>query len=194
MLKYLNQRYINIIGHQGLARYVDEFPAYRCMIQQYVQRNHQRELIDGTMMIVPGINFMPWDIFGFIDDTIDRILTPFSGPCGNYEGAAHRAEYADAQQAFYSDYVKDHRIKVETIFLLNGLLTLYSPVSARRADAGVLVMSNLNKFLIELQRGCFCTQVGAEVYFCGFGDSAFNLGLQAIQSYYRKFNHGAKLD
>jgi hypothetical protein len=55
-------------------------------------------------------------------------------------------------------------------------------------------MSNLNKFLIELQRGCFHTLAGAEVYFCGFGDSAFNLGLQCIQSYYRKFNHSAKLD
>jgi hypothetical protein len=67
MLKTLDQRYINIISHQGLARYVDEFQAYRCAIQEYVQRDHQRELINGTMMIAPGINFMPWDIFGFID-------------------------------------------------------------------------------------------------------------------------------
>jgi hypothetical protein len=126
--------------------------------------------------------------------SIDRILTPFSGPRGDYEGTVHRAEYADAQQAFYFGYVKDHGIKVETIFLPNGLSTLFGPMSARQADAGVLVMSNLNKFLVELQCGCFCTQVGAEVYFCGFGDSAFNLGLQAIQSYYRKFNHGAELD
>jgi hypothetical protein len=55
-------------------------------------------------------------------------------------------------------------------------------------------MSNLNKFLVELQRGRFCTQAGTEVYFCGFGDSAFNLGLQAIQSYYHEFNRGAELD
>ena len=55
-------------------------------------------------------------------------------------------------------------------------------------------MSNLNGFLVELQRGCFITQAGAEVYFCSFGDSAFNLGLQAIQPYYREFNCGAELD
>ncbi len=65
------------------------------------------------MTIVPGIYFMPWDAFGFTDDSIDRILTPFSGPHGNYEGAARRAEYADAQQAFYSGYIKeDHSIKI----------------------------------------------------------------------------------
>ncbi len=69
------------------------------------------------MTIVPGINFMS---FGFIDDSIDQILTPFLGPRGDYEGTAPRAEYADAQQAFYFGYVKDHGIRIETIFLPNG--------------------------------------------------------------------------
>jgi hypothetical protein len=54
------------------------------------------------MTIIPGINFMPWDVFVFIDDSINRISTPFWGPRRDYEGAAHRAEYADAQQAFYT--------------------------------------------------------------------------------------------
>jgi hypothetical protein len=74
---------------------------------------------------VPGINFMPWNVFAFIDDSIDHISTPFSGPHGGYE-----AEYTDAQQAFYTGYIKAHRIKVETVFLPNGLCTLFGPVSA----------------------------------------------------------------
>ena len=82
------------------------------------------------MTIIPGINFMPWDVFAFIDDSIDRISTPFSGLRGDYEGAARRAEYADAQQAFYTGYIKAHGIKVETVFLPNGLCTLFGPVSA----------------------------------------------------------------
>jgi hypothetical protein len=45
-----------------------------------MQRDHLRELDDGTMTIVPGINFLPWDVFAFIDDSIDRISTPSSGP------------------------------------------------------------------------------------------------------------------
>ncbi len=32
------------------------------------------------------------------------------------------------------------------------------------------------------------------MYFCSFGNSTFNLGLQCIQSYYRKFNRGADLN
>jgi hypothetical protein len=58
---------------------------------------------------------MPWDIFAFIDDSIDHISTPFFGPRGDYEGAAHWEEYANAQQAFYTGYIKAHGIKVETI-------------------------------------------------------------------------------
>jgi hypothetical protein len=67
------------------------------VIQEYIQCDHQRKLIDGTMTIVPGINFIPWDIFGFIDDSIDPISAFFLGPRGNYEDATCKAEYADAQ-------------------------------------------------------------------------------------------------
>ena len=49
-------------------------------------------------------------------------------------------------------------------------------MSAWRADAGVLAMSNLNAFLVELQRGQFSTLAGADVFFCPFGDSSDNLG------------------
>jgi len=123
MLRYLDEGYTNA-GNQGLTCFVSE------AIEEYVQRDHIRKLVDGTMPIVPGINFMPWDVFAFIDDSIDCISTPFSGPQGDYEGAAHRAEYADAQQAFYRGYIKAHGIKVETVFLPNGLCTLFGPVSA----------------------------------------------------------------
>ncbi len=54
-------------------------------------------------------------------------------------------------------------------------------------------MSNLNKFLVQLQREQFVNRDGAEVLF-DFGDSAFNLGLQCIQSSYREFYRGAELD
>jgi hypothetical protein len=60
------------------------------------------------MMIVPGINFIPWDVFGFIDDSIDRILTPFSGPRGDYEGAE-----LDWPQARCNEAMRLARIVIE---------------------------------------------------------------------------------
>ena len=194
MLRYLDTRYQEIVGHQGLTRFVDDFPRFHRVIEDYVQRDPQRELIDGTMTIVPGINFLPWDVFGFIDDSIDRICTPFSGPRGDYEGAARKEEYADSQQAFFTGYIHAHGIKVETVFLPNGLCTLFGPVSARRADAGVLRMSNLNEFLVDVQRGRFATAAGDEVFYSAFGDLAFKHGMQCIQSYYHNFTGAAQLD
>jgi hypothetical protein len=67
-------------------------------------------------------------------------------------------------------------------------------MSAQQADAGVLAMSNLNKFLDQLQRRQFVYCDGVEVLFCAFGDSAFNLEMQCIQSCYREFCRGAELD
>jgi len=193
MLRYLDERYKHIVGHQGLTRFVADFPRFHRAIEEYVQRDHLRELVDGTMTIVPDINFMPWDIFAFIDDSINHISTPFSGPRRDYKGAARRAEYANAQQAFYTGYIKAHGIKVETVFLPNGLCTLFGPVSARRANAGIAAMSNLNAYLVLIQRGQFFSPAGTEVLFSAFGDCAFNLGLQCIQSYYRAFRAGAQL-
>jgi hypothetical protein len=115
-VEVLDKRYVNIVGHQGLARFVNNLPCFKRAIEMYVQHDHQGELVNKTMTIIPSINFMPWDLFGFIDNTINKILTPFSGPQGNYECAVCKAGYEDAQQVFYSGYVKDHRIKVETIF------------------------------------------------------------------------------
>jgi hypothetical protein len=58
----------------------------------------------------------------------------------------------------------------------------------------MLAMSNLNEFLVQLQHGGFVYHDGTEVFFCALGDSAFNLGMQGIQSCYRKFHRGAKLE
>jgi hypothetical protein len=91
----------------------------------YVQRDHRCELVDGTMTIVPSLNFIPWNVFGFINNTIDEISTPFSGPRSNYEGVAPKAEYMDAQQAFYFRYVKDHGIMVETIFFAKWSINFF---------------------------------------------------------------------
>ena len=111
MLCYLDKKYRNIIGHQGLTRFVGDFCLFHKAIEEYVQRNHPHKLVDGIMTIVPSIKFIPWDVFAFINDSIDHISTPFSGPRRDYEGAVRKAEYANVQQA-----IKTHRIKIEIVF------------------------------------------------------------------------------
>jgi hypothetical protein len=98
----------------------------------------------------------------------------------DYEGATCMVKYTNVQQVFYSGYINKRSIKVETILMPNNLLMLFVPVSAQRADAGVLTVSSLNIFLLQLQRGCFVMLAEAEVIYSGFGNSAFNLSLQCI--------------
>ena len=82
-----------------------------------------------------------------MDDTIDPTCTPFSGPRGDYAGAARKVEYASAQRAVYTGYKKLHSIKMETVFLPKGSTTLFGLGSARRSDPWVEAMSNVNVFV-----------------------------------------------
>ena len=83
MMLYLNRHYASIFGHKGILCYLP-IKAYCQKDRLYV--NHQ-----GNQTLVPGLNELPFSICGFIDDTIDSILVPFSGPDGDYEGYMHRS-------------------------------------------------------------------------------------------------------
>lgn len=82
---------------------------------------------------MPGLNHLPpeYNIFGFVDDTIDQICIPYAGPAGDFIGAPRKAQYMTAQRAVYTGYKKLHGIKMETVFLPNGISTIFGPVSAR---------------------------------------------------------------
>jgi hypothetical protein len=100
MLMYLDHRYGNIIGHQGLTRFLDDFPRFYNAIQQKVMQDYICHNHDGTMTEIQGLNFLPFEIFGFIDCSIDKICRPFSGPDGDYVGAPQKEQYDGAQRAF----------------------------------------------------------------------------------------------
>ena len=101
MLHYINDRYEDIIGNQGLTRYVCEFKRYHKTIEQFFQWERHVEQLDGLYDIIPGLEFLPWDVFGFIDDSIYKISKPFSGPRGDYVGAAQKEEFDKSQRALY---------------------------------------------------------------------------------------------
>jgi len=105
MLKYLDERYRDIIGHQGLTRVIEQFPRFARAIERYRQRDHLHELVDGAFVVIEGLEFLPWDaLFAFIDNSIDDCNVAYAGPRSDWPGAARREEYADAQHALYSGY------------------------------------------------------------------------------------------
>jgi hypothetical protein len=127
---------------------------------------------------VPGLEKLPYYIFGWIDDSIDQIGVPFLGPAGDFIGAPRQVQYINAQESVYSGWKKLHGIKVETVLLPNGMSTIFGPVSARQNDRGTLNLISLDHFLALIQaslhphRRCML-----------FGDFIFPGLLQYITTY-----------
>ncbi len=116
-----------------------------------IQGRYPEVLPKGNALFIPGLDALPYNIFGWIDDSIDRVQVPYSGPDGDYEGAPRQAQYIDAQESVYSGWKKVHGIKVETVFLPKGISTLFGPVTARQNDQGTLNLSGLDWFLTLIQ-------------------------------------------
>jgi hypothetical protein len=95
-------------------------------------------------------------------------------------GAPHRVEYIDAQETVYSGWKKLHGIKVETVFLPNGISTVFGPVSARQNNPGTLALSGLDRFITLIQ-----ALLPLHERAMLSGDSIFRGLLQSITTYYR---------
>lgn len=195
MLRYLDNRYKNIIGHQGVLRFRDEFPRFFEAIENYVKRPKHIEFDDGAPPFdSPGLAECPFRLIGWIDCSIYRTNVPFSGPFGNYKGAPRKPRYKVTQCAFYSGMKKLHGIKVETIFLPNGISTVFGPVSCRRRDiainggASVADLSGVSRFLRCIQRNTY------NPHYSVFGDSIYGHGYDCIVSYYRSIYRPNEMD
>ena len=125
VLHFIDTGYKHIISYAGLVRCVAKFPCNNADIETYVRKEKAREHPDGEFHLILGLRFLPWDIFGFIDCSIEQIAVPFLGPQEEYEGAARWPKYADAQQAFYTGYCKYHGIIIESVFTPVGLSHIF---------------------------------------------------------------------
>jgi hypothetical protein len=169
IMKYLDERYSRTVSHQKLEDYVDEFPKFYQAISSFMQKKFTKHYNDGNSVDFDGLNFCPFVVFGFIDCSIDKICHPHSGPAGDYIGAPQKPGEDIFQRLVYTGYKKLHGIKVETVLLPNGIMTIFGPVSARIHDVGgLLQMSQLDEFLLMIQHG-------KDFEYLAFGDAAYNV-------------------
>ena len=168
MMKYLDDRYERTISHRKLEDYADDFPRFYNAISGFMKKDSVQFYLEGDRVDRDGLNFCPFPIFGFIDCSIDKICRPFSGPDGDYIGAARKLFEDIYQRSVYTGYKKIHGIKVETVLLANGIMTIFGPASARVHDVGgILRMSQLDNFLVLIQQG-------KQHMYMAFGDGAYN--------------------
>lgn len=169
IVKYLDERYARTISHQKLEDDVDQFPEFYDAISNFMQKDTHKFHAGGAGngIEMDGLNFCPFPIFGFIDCSIDKVCRPHSGPAGDYVGAPRKPNEDIYQRSVYSGYKKFHGIKVETILLPNGIMTLFGPISARIHDLTALNMGQLDNFLSVIQQG-------QEHVYLAFGDGGYN--------------------
>ena len=97
-----------------------------------------------SQLITNDIPFDNFRIFGFLDDTGFRTTAP---------GIDARRRFGfidDIQRAFYSEHFSAHGIKVKSISLPNGMIGSIFIDSLRVSDLGLLNMSNLSAYLVDL--------------------------------------------
>ena len=132
--RYFNNRYINILGFEGLERFVHDFPRFSQRVAEKL--NKDKLSIDPITRIKTwiaglGISLLRCRIVGFIDGSFFRTTRPGSGPDGDYEGSMRKPDNYLIQRAVYTGYKKLHSLLVLCIMLPNGLNFVYGPASAR---------------------------------------------------------------
>ena len=193
IIRYLDRRYQNILGTQGILRFRDDFPRFFEAIQRYVQKPKWHWTVDGRRWWSPGLAFSPIHLLGFIDCSIYRTNCPFAGPDGDYEGAPRKRRWAVAQRAFLTGHRSRRGIKIQSVFMPNGISFIYGPVSARRHDASggasVQDMSGLNHFLGCIQRG----RANLTPPYVLLGDLIYGVNLAYIRTYYKAYFRHAQM-
>ena len=180
LMFYLDHRYFSIIGHEGILRFLPQFREFRDAIERYCQKDRLYVDHQNNEVWVPGLVELPYNICGFIDGTCDRILVPFSGPAGDFDGAPRREQYILGQESMYSGNKKCHAHTCETLLFPNGMSTVFGPVSGRMNDRGVLNLSGLDTFLVLIQ-----AHLPPQDRCMVFGDAIYRgNALQMITSYY----------
>ena len=110
------------------------------------------EYLDGVTdeIEILDIAFEVFRVFGFIDDTHIKSCRPGSGPVGDTPGAPRRVNAELIQRSFYSGYLRAHGLKFQTVLLPNGLFGSVFGASLRQNDIGVVNISGLDDYLMDL--------------------------------------------
>jgi hypothetical protein len=140
MIFYLSNQSSSIIGHKGILCFLPLCGEFWNAIEVYCQKDYFYIDHHGAAILVPGMDELTFNICGFIDNMVNLILVPYSGPAGDFEGALHRPQYILVQESVFSGHKKVHGHKMETVFFPIGMSTCFGPVFARQNDCGEFLL------------------------------------------------------
>lgn len=180
LLYYLDERYQDVLGFQGLQRRAGEFGRFQAATERYLKQ--PRTYVDNEnneTVVVDGLPQAPFPIIGMIDASLYQTCICYAGPHGDYAHAPRRPEYALFQRSIFTGWKKRHGMKILTVYLPDGTSYVFGPNSMRRSDNYQLSWSGLDEFVDNIQLHLRPTERGNFL-----GDLIFAGALARIRSYY----------
>ena len=166
-LRFVTHKYRNLIGVEGLRRWVPKFPEFAEAIRQHISKPKLYLPDDEDAYVLPSVPFPIGDfnIALFFDGVFFPTSKPLSGPNGDYIGSTRIIGHMLGQQAIYGH--KGHGVTMLSFMMPNGIHVWYGPVSARRNENNILLWSGIDEMLYEIQ-----STVSDDLY-CAYGDQIF---------------------
>lgn len=145
---------------------LDHMEFWKPYMQDCADKIRMRLATMGCYFLPPGTDG-GFNIFGFIDNTMNATCRPGGGPARDGKNAPRNDPLI--QQAWYNGWKKIHGLKWQTIDLPNGMnFHVYGPISVRRNDLTSARWSRFNAKLDQLQ-------ANDEYKYVVYGDSAYLL-------------------
>ena len=175
-LFFIYDRYYQpILSMNGLLRFRDRFPMYARQIcrkfnqEQFYLCNHTLEKIEIESTVLDEDEF---SIPFFLDGSGFKTSTMGTGPHGDYAHTMRKDDAYVNQRSVYSGYKKMHGLTVLSLMTPDGINFIYGPCSIRQNDPGVMLMSGLDEYLVEMQDGYF----PGGIMFAAYADRVFRTG------------------
>jgi hypothetical protein len=83
LLLYLDLHFCNIVGHVKLLRFLPQFGKFKNAIKEYCQKKRMYHNHQGNVTFIPGLTELLYNIFDFIDNSIDQVCVLFLCPDGD---------------------------------------------------------------------------------------------------------------
>ena len=158
-LYYVHDRYYHpVLSMNGLLRFRDRFPVYDRQIarkfnqERYYLRNHTLEKIEIESTVLNEDQFA---IIFFLNGSGFETCTMRTGTHGDYAHTMRKNDAYVNQRAIYPGYEKVHRLTVLLLMTPDGINCIYGPCSICQNDLGIMLMSGLDDYLVEIQDGSF---------------------------------------
>jgi DDE superfamily endonuclease len=153
MVSHLYTTFYHKISGDSLRMWMPYLDIFRAAILEHLQAQACIDLMSSiTVLAAEAAAFLQslpeaFRIFGFLDD--------YGVPTAAPGYAARRTQdFAhDIQRAFYSGYFRFHGLKVQVVFLPNGMVGSVFVASLAHNDRGMANLSGLNDYLLNLLQG-----------------------------------------